>query len=170
MIQAMGDLASKFAHSKDQTHIRDLFLHFFRIPDNQYSYQNTWVYDQEGEILGSLNAYDGGKLEMLRAPFLNYLKATKRIIKPNAELETEPGEFYLDTVSVHPITQGKGIGRQLMVTAISEAKDRGYTKVALLVEPENLKAVKLYQSIGFTIHNKKIFFGNEFHHMIFNIS
>ncbi|RZK14294.1 MAG: GNAT family N-acetyltransferase, partial [Pedobacter sp.] len=77
IIQAMGSLASKFANSNDTKVILDLFIHFFQQQNNQYSYQNTLVFEEDDQILGALNAYDGGKLLELRENFLNYLKENR---------------------------------------------------------------------------------------------
>ncbi|WP_421944022.1 GNAT family N-acetyltransferase [Pedobacter sp.] len=169
IIQAMGELANKFSNTKGIAKTTALFEYFFKQPDNQYSYQNTLVYEEDGLILGSLNAYDGGKLLELRKNFLDYLKANNQLTNFNPEPETEDGEFYLDTISVNPEAQGKGIGKKLIDTGITWAKKLNHNKVGLLVEVNNEKALKLYQSKGFKIVKQKTFIGAEYHHMIYNI-
>ncbi|WP_051691718.1 hypothetical protein [Pedobacter borealis] len=62
IIQAMGKLAKKLTNVEDDEIINQIFKHFFQQENNQYSYENALVYEDEGKILGSLNAYDGGKL------------------------------------------------------------------------------------------------------------
>lgn len=169
IIQAMGELAYKFSNTKDVGKTTALFEYFFKQKDNQYSYENTLVYEKDRLILGSLNAYDGGKLLQLRKNFLDYLKTHNQLTNFNPEPETEADEFYLDTISVSPEAQGKGIGKKLIDAGIVWAKELKYNKVGLLVEINNEKALKLYQSKGFEIINQKIFVGAEYHHMVYKV-
>lgn len=169
IIQAMGTLAGKFANSNDPEVIYALFDHFFHQEENQYSYQNTLVFEEDGEVLGAINAYDGGKLLSLRKPFFRELKEKYRIANFNPEPETQAGEFYLDTISVHPKAQGKGIGKALIDAGINWAERSGHGKVGLLVDIENHKALKLYEKMGFMILNEKRFMGGLYHHMVYTI-
>jgi len=169
IIQAMGKLANKLTHVEDDKLINKIFTHFFPLQGNQYSYENTLVFEEEGKVLGSLNAYDGRKLIELRKPFLAYLKEHYNGSDLNQGTETEAGEFYLDSISVKPSAQGKGIGKQLIKTGIDWAKKLGHHTVGLLVEQNNENALKLYQKMGFVIQNEKEFMAGLYHHMIFKI-
>ncbi len=169
IIQAMGDLAAKFAHVDDPEAINSLFQHLFKLKENQYSFENTLVYVEDETILGSINAYDGAKLAALREPFLKYLNISNSSIL-SSEQETESGEFYIDTVSVKPEAQGKGIGKQLILQAIKWAKELNQRYVGLLVELNNPRALKLYQNLGFRIKNEKTFMGGEYYHMVLEIT
>ncbi|WP_410479115.1 GNAT family N-acetyltransferase [Pedobacter psychrodurus] len=131
--------------------------------------RDTLVFEEEGKVLGSLNTYDGAKLLELRKPFLAYVAAHYHASDLNQGTETEAGEFYLDSISVKPSAQGKGIGKQLIKAGIDWAKKLGHHTVGLLVEQNNENAVKLYQKMGFFIQNEKQFMGGLYHHMIFKI-
>ncbi|MFD2286633.1 GNAT family N-acetyltransferase [Pedobacter petrophilus] len=170
IIQAMGDLAPKFAHAEEPEVINNLFQHFFKLKDNQYSFENTLVYEENENILGSINAYDGAKLAVLREPFLAYLNINSSSDLNDSEQETESGEFYIDTVSVKPEAQGKGIGKLLILAVINRAKELNHHRAGLLVEVNNPGALKLYQNIGFRIKNEKTFMGGKYHHMLFVIN
>ncbi|SES21052.1 GNAT family N-acetyltransferase [Pedobacter rhizosphaerae] len=165
IVQAMGDLAYKFSNTRDHHKTLALFEHFFRLTDNQYSYQHTLVYKEGGEVLGSINGYDGSKLAVLRAPFLQYLKEHCGWINFDPEPETAAGEFYLDTISVAPIVQGKGIGKQLIEAGINRAAELGHKNVGLLVELNNPGALRLYQKMGFEIESEKTFINGLYYHM-----
>lgn len=167
IIQAMGDLAAKFANSDNPKVILDLFIFFFQQENNQYSYQNTLVYEENDQILGSLNAYDGAKLAELRRNFLSYLKENYKVTNFHPEAETQEGEFYFDTISVHPDAQGKGIGKALIKAGINWAKRLGQQQIGLLVEKENLKAKELYEKLGFKTKNNKAFMGGMYFHMVY---
>ncbi|TCD17634.1 GNAT family N-acetyltransferase [Pedobacter psychrodurus] len=167
IIQAMGTLANKLTNSDDVEVINEIFKHFFQQRGNQYSYENTLVFEDEGKVLGSINAYDGSKLPELRQPFLAYLAEHHQANNTNQGTETQSGEFYLDTISVNPKTQGKGIGKQLIKAGIDWAKQLGHHHIGLLVEQNNDRALKLYQNMGFAIQNEKEFMGGLYHHMVF---
>jgi ribosomal protein S18 acetylase RimI-like enzyme len=169
IIQAMGKLANKFTNVEDEELIDQLFKYFFQQHNNQYSYENTLVFEEEGKVLGSINAYDGGKLLELRKAFLNYVVEHYKASDVNQDTETEAGEFYLDSISVHPSAQGKGIGKQLIRAGIDWAKKLGHHTVGLLVEQNNENALRLYQKTGFVIQNEKQFLGGLYHHMVFKI-
>jgi ribosomal protein S18 acetylase RimI-like enzyme len=55
------------------------------------------------------------------------------------------------TVAVHPAAQGQGIGRQLFVRLLDEvARDHAdITRVELVTQESNVRALKLYESLGF---------------------
>ncbi|TCD08192.1 GNAT family N-acetyltransferase [Pedobacter frigidisoli] len=167
IIQAMGNLANKFSNTDDTIATLSLFKYFFSQTDNQYSYENTLVYEENSQILGSINAYDRGKLLELRKNFLDHLAHHNGLTNFNPENETQSGEFYLDTISVNPNAQGKGIGKQLIDAGINWAKELGHNKVGLLVEIDNEKALKLYQTKGFEIQKEKKFIGGLYYHMIY---
>ncbi|WP_316850719.1 GNAT family N-acetyltransferase [Pedobacter agri] len=167
IIQAMGDLAAKFANSYNPQVILGLFIYFFQQENNQYSYQNTLVFEENDQILGSLNAYDGAKLFELRENFLNYLKENNGLNNFHPEPETQEGEFYFDTISVHPDAQGKGIGKALIIAGIDWAKALGHQKIGLIVEKENPRAKELYENMGFIAQNSMVFLGGDYFHLTY---
>jgi len=169
IIQAMGKLANKLTHVAEEHVLKEIFTHFFQLEGNQYSYENTLVFEEEGKVLGSLNAYDGGKLLELRKPFLNFVAEHYHASDLNQGTETEDGEFYLDSISVNPSAQGKGIGKQLIKAGINWAKKLDQHTVGLLVEKNNPDALRLYEKMNFVIQNEKQFMGGLYHHMIFKI-
>jgi len=167
IIQAMGELANKFSNTTNAKKTLELFEYFFSQQNNQYSYENTLVFEENSQILGSLNAYDGGQLPELRKKFIDYISLHNDVKDFNPEVETQAGEFYLDTISVLPSAQGKGIGKQLIAAGIDWAEKTGHKTVGLLVEAENEKALSLYQSKGFVIQNNKEFLGGLYLHMTY---
>ncbi|GAA4199695.1 N-acetyltransferase [Pedobacter jeongneungensis] len=169
IIQAMGKLAHKLTNVDEEKVLIEIFTYFFQLKGNQYSYENTLVYEEEGKVLGSLNAYDGGKLPELRKPFLNYVAECYQTSNLNQGTETETGEFYLDSISVNPTAQGKGIGKQLIISGIDWAEKLGHHTVGLLVENNNPDAQRLYKKMNFVIQNEKQFMGGLYHHMVFKI-
>ena len=75
------------------------------------------------------------------------LSGSEDIAGALVQFPTQRGELFLHKIMVHPDCRGTGIGTQLMKAALALAK----APVLLTVDPSNAPAVKLYQSLGFTI-------------------
>ena len=64
------------------------------------------------------------------------------------------------TVGVIPSQRGKGIARQLMALITDWAKQQGSTAMMLEVKVDNLEAIGLYESLGYSKLNiRKDYFG-----------
>ncbi len=149
IVQAMEDLACTFANTKDPKKTYPLFEYFFQQPENQYSFENTMVYEDKGVIAGSIIAYDGGMLPKYREPFLQYIATNYSVTDLVIENETMKGELYIDTISVYPSHQGKGIGKKLLDAIQTKARAEGHKKIGLLVDLNNPSAKKLYSALGY---------------------
>lgn len=155
IVQAMEDLACVFANTKDPHLALPLFEYFFQQRANQYSFEHSLVFDQDGKIAGSVIAYDGGLLPQYRKPFLEYISTHYNVKDLVIENETMVGEIYIDTISVSTSHQGKGIGSKLLNAVITKSQSEGHQKLGLLVDLENPKAKKLYSALGFESVGKK---------------
>lgn len=60
----------------------------------------------------------------------------------------DPDHAYIDGLLVKPSYQGRGIGRAAMLKILEELK--GMQRIDLVTHPDNLRAMKLYESLGFT--------------------
>ncbi|MEC5152378.1 mycothiol synthase [Cryobacterium sp. GrIS_2_6] len=67
-------------------------------------------------------------------------------------LKIEPGaaEGEIYVVGVSPEWSGHGLGRRLMTAGLERLRQRGATRATLYVEGDNVPAVRLYRSLGFT--------------------
>ncbi|GAA3730140.1 mycothiol synthase [Salinactinospora qingdaonensis] len=71
--------------------------------------------------------------------------------------EGEPvGEVYV--VGVAPEWRGTGLGRTLTVTGVRYLAERGLPWVLLYVDEENRAAVRLYESLGFTLWDADVMY------------
>jgi ribosomal protein S18 acetylase RimI-like enzyme len=59
-------------------------------------------------------------------------------------------EAYLQELYVAPAHRGRGIGRALLETAIDLARDRGASSIDLGTSLDDVAAIGLYESAGFT--------------------
>ncbi len=169
MVAAMEDLALQFVASSNRTDALSLFERFCSQTQNQYSFENTLVYLIDDQVAGSITVYDGALIESLRQPFFDYIRANFHVQGFEMELESGAGELYIDTLSVNPAYQGKGIGKQLIVAALHWAKELGHQKVGLLVDQDNPNAKRLYESLGFVNVADKYLLGKRHEHLVFTL-
>ena len=172
ILEAIGeditlDLAGESLSAKD---VHDLFQRLAEREDTQYSYLNTRIVrDQEGEPIGACISYDGGDLRTLRRQFFNEANDTLGWGLTDEEIEawpeeTEPDEFYLDTLMVLPQFRGKGVARTLIADAKEKARKAG-KPLGLLCDFDNDRAHRLYESVGFRDVGERPFAGHIMHHM-----
>jgi ribosomal protein S18 acetylase RimI-like enzyme len=62
-----------------------------------------------------------------------------------------PGIPDLQSLRVHPIFQGQGIGTQLLEAGALVVKQRGFSQIGLSVNPDNLRAHHLYERCGYRV-------------------
>ena len=167
MMLAMGDLPYKFAASADRSIAFELLKQFVLMDGNQYSLGNTFVYELGKKVVGSINAYDGGAIEQLRKPFFDYIRNAYHDGFFDMDVESEAGEYYIDTLAVNPIYQGKGIGKDLIRYVIDHAKKSGFDTVGLLVS--NPDAKRLYAKLGFKKVGYRYLLGNTHEHLVYRV-
>ncbi|RUO18361.1 GNAT family N-acetyltransferase [Aliidiomarina haloalkalitolerans] len=63
----------------------------------------------------------------------------------------QPQQVWIMSLLVAQAGRGKGIGRKLMDELLAALSRHGYHEALLTVAPNNLAAVKLYQSLGFEV-------------------
>lgn len=164
ILLAMGDIVYQFIGRKDDKKAKEFMLYFAAGTNNQYSYENCWVAEDHGKIIAAVCIYDGGKINQLRSPILEYVKNEydNTLV---LEEETQEGEFYIDSLGVDPDQQGKGIGSKLLQFLIGEYVTRLQQTLGLLVDGENPNAKRLYLKLGFKVINQKNFAGKKMEHL-----
>ncbi|TWR27853.1 GNAT family N-acetyltransferase [Mucilaginibacter achroorhodeus] len=167
ILLAMGPLATKFANSDDLQVQTDLFSQFVTAKDNQYSYQNILVREENGNIAGMIMAYDGAKLQELRKPFLDHIKQENGFAG-EPEDETQTGEYYIDCLAVLPQWQGHSLGSKLIKAMCYKIKEEGHDTVGLLVSRPQAK--RLYERLGFKVINEIFLLGVQHQHMQLRLS
>ncbi len=62
------------------------------------------------------------------------------------------GEIYV--ISVHPDFRGRGLGRRMVTEGLDLIRRRGVASAVLFVDESNEAALRLYQSLGFTLERE----------------
>ncbi|MEJ1224023.1 GNAT family N-acetyltransferase [Sediminicola sp. 1XM1-17] len=167
LLMVLDNMVYKFIGEKDSGKAREFLNHFTKRENNQYSYQNCYIAENDHEIIGAINIYKGSDLWILRKPILEY---SQQHYNTNVfvEDETQAGEYYIDTLAVLNKAQGKGIGTQLLQHAIDTYVNHKKETLGLLVDENNPKAKKLYQNLGFESVGKKVLMGHHMEHLQIN--
>ena len=164
LLLAMEDIVYKFLAKKDYASAKNFLEYFIERENNQYSYQNCFVAEENGEIIGAVNVYNGSDIEALRNPIIEYVRAHYNP-KFDPEFETRAGEFYIDSLGVNPNHQGKGIGSKILQFLIAEYVHKNKQTLGLLVEEDNPLAKNLYLKLGFNIVGRKTLVGKKLDHL-----
>ncbi len=163
---AMQDIIFGFMGRKSVEDASKFMIELISGSDNQYSHKNCWVVEANYQVIAAACVYDGAKLQELRSPVVLKIKEMfNRDFVP--EDETQPGEYYIDSVGVDPKFQGQGIGTRVFEFIIDHYVISNNHTLGLLVEKENTLAKILYQKLGFKVVGKKTLIGKTMEHMQF---
>lgn len=133
--------------------------------DVLYSWCNTLIAESDGKPVGMLTAYDGRNYRAMRACTMSLVKQHLGIEFPGMEDEAVAGEYYLDSLAVLPECRGMGVGSALLRQGIARGQELGLS-VTLAVDPCNVRAKLLYQSLGFRPCGTLFIFGHDYEKMI----
>ena len=161
---AIHNIANTLTGKDEKDKILQTLNLYISMDINRLSYNNIWTYEIENEIAGLILAYDSNRVKELDGAILEYLK--KNIFLEAFDKECFENEFYIDTVSVFEEFQGRGIAKELFAFIENKAREEGFEKVSLLVDFENLEALKLYEKIGFEKNCVLEVSKHNYHHMI----
>ena len=134
--------------------------------DTLYSWKNTRLaVTRDNRPVAALVAYPGEGYMDCRKRTFALLGSLIAFYAEKMEPETRDGEYYLDSISVHPHWRGKGIARVMMAEAAREAARMGRPAI-LACAPDNTGAKKLYESIGFHEEGHMFIFGEDYLRMV----
>ncbi len=129
--------------------VRTLFSSLAEREDSQYSYRNTLVaVDDDGDAIGAIIGYDGAGLHDMREHFFTSARRILDLDMSAVEDECDSDEFYIDTLAVLPQHRNKGVATRLLDAMVGRARLCG-KPAGLLVEKNNHRARRLYESVGF---------------------
>lgn len=137
--------------------------------DTLYTYRNTRIAEIDGIPVGALLSYPGEIFKDLRdKTFRQYWPA---FFEEHAgdDLETGPGEYYLDSLAVVPDCRGRGIGRALIADGIRKGTDLGYGKISLIADSDMPHLMRLYESLGFREDGYRHAYGVDFLRMVYTV-
>ena len=165
ILDAIHNIANTLTGEDKKSKILETLDKYITMEINRLSYKNIWIYEKENEIAGLIIAYNSNDIKILDTPIINHL-ATKNIKIDSFDKECFESEFYIDTVSVFKEFQRQGIAKELFCFIEKKARELEFEKVSLLVDFNNLKALALYEKLGFKKNSVLNVSNHNYHHMI----
>lgn len=108
--------------------------------DTLFSYENCTVVEVDGYVVGMLVAFpmhtDPSDIE------------EDPVLAAYSELE-EDNSYYICGMGLFSDHRGQGIGTELLALAEEHGRDKGFSKLSLLVFEQNTGARKLYERTGY---------------------
>ncbi len=136
--------------------------------DTLYSWRNTVVACEDGTVVGSLTSYDGAEYLTMRELTFGLAREKFGWEPPLMDDETRAGEWYLDSLAVHPAYRGKGLAQLLVSQVFEVAETLGFTKISLIALASADRLVAFYESLGFRPECHLNCFGHDYLRMVFN--
>ena len=137
--------------------------------DTLYTYKRTRLAEVDGKPAGALLSYPGELYKDLREKTFRALWSGFFSQFESYDMETDPGEYYLDSLAVHPDFRRMGIGRALLEDGIKIGLSKGFKQIALVADAEMPHLIKIYQSIGFAPADHRSVFGTDFLRMLYTV-
>lgn len=146
--------------------VRDALVKVCAKEDTLYSWKNTCIAVYCGKVAGALVSYDGAIYKETASRTFSLMARLLNTEEARPGEETRPGEYYLDSLAVHPEYRGHSIGSILMRNALDEAEALGYNRVTLIVDKHKPYLHSLYCSLGFADEAEVTFFGEPYIRMV----
>jgi diamine N-acetyltransferase len=71
-------------------------------------------------------------------------------------LDADDNIYYINRFMIDENYQGKGYGRKALSLLIEKLKNNGVKRLEIIHKPDNYSAIKLYESLGFTLTENKV--------------
>ncbi len=161
MIEAIGMPIMENGEAPDE-----MLTGICRRTDTLYSWQNAVIAKVDGEPAGALISYEGrGYHEVKLRTFGLVPKDLLTFDIDKMDDETGDGEYYLDSLAVHPQHRGHGIASLLLRYGVEKAREKHLLPI-LACDPDNANALQLYKNIGFRQEGTLFIFGHEYLRMV----
>ena len=149
-----------------QKEIYERLIESERRTDTIDTYIHTRVAEVDGVVVGSLLSYPGDIYRELRHK--TFIELWPELAEEEAtyDQETDPGEYFLDTLAVLPAYRRRGIGSALLQDGIAKGISLGYKQIALVADAEMPHLIGLYTSLGFIPADHRHAYGADFQRMI----
>ena len=128
---------------------------------HRFSFEFTEIVCQGEAVVGMFIAYPGKELTKLGWRLARYLLSQYnfagklKVILRGLPLvfiqEATVDEYLLSNLAVKKGQRGMGIGAQVLLVVEEQARQAGYTKLALMVDIDNRDARRFYEQHGFSV-------------------
>lgn len=140
----------------------EMLLNFKKASNENYSFYV--ILDDYRKIMGMVKISKGEthnliqdslflfkNLRFSEASKLSYISFLDRLVLS----KVNNNDLYIGEIAINPENRGQGLGKLVINKIIKYAKNEGYKRVVLDADFRNLGALKLYESLGFSVFNQK---------------
>lgn len=168
LYDAIHDIAYTLTGASTKPEVLEGLQYWFVQQGNRISYENTYVKEIEGKVVGLVVFYHGRTAGKLDHPIADRLRRLFDNPTITIDKEADEDEWYIDTLSVSPDYQQRGIGTELIQAVESYVKrnDEEDGKVALNVDQTNEKAHRLYTKLGYAADKEIMINDHPYWHMV----
>lgn len=134
--------------------------------DTLYSYRNAIIAESGGRPVGCIISYPGDIYAGARAKTDAVVSnLTGDPIDTCSDMETCPGEYYLDLMAIIPAFRGHDLGHTLMKAQMERGRRMGYQNISLIVSPSFPELREYYCRLGFRKTGELIILGEKYEKM-----
>ena len=149
----------------DERHIEHL-ADISRRDDTLYSWRNSTIALYDGVPAGLMVAYDGARYRQMRDITFPMIRIYVGDDYSQMDDEACAGEYYLDSLSVLPEFQRRGIASALIKEMFRQRNEAGIPLATIAVDPENDTAYRLYLRNGFHPDGKVTVFNTTYDRLV----
>ncbi|ASM34804.1 GNAT family N-acetyltransferase [Campylobacter sp. RM12327] len=164
---ALENISSVLTGEENKEKAKSVLREFFVSKQNLYSFENVFVYEINGLVVGAMCVYDSNLRDKLLEPIISRLK----MINKNHKIDKEcfENEYYIDTIAVNEKFRKRGIATKMFEHAFLEAKKLDIKKCSLVVDILKPKTKSFYESLGFYQNCVVDIAGGRYFHMLKDI-
>ncbi|WP_409198374.1 GNAT family N-acetyltransferase [Methanobrevibacter acididurans] len=132
--------------------------------DNNENYSFYVILDDHRQIIGMVKISKGETHHLIQDSLflfknLRFSEASKlsyiSLLDSLVLSKVNNNDLYIGEIAINPKNRGQGLGKLVINKIIKYAKNKGYKRVVLDADFRNLGALKLYESLGFSVFNQK---------------
>ena len=160
MVDSGGDFFEYLFGEGYEFILRDLYS----AGNNVFGYENVEFLVHNGEVIGMHLSMDYRNRKRLVLPTLKslirimglsrFVSRLHRFVLSGIKDRIREGDYYLSNIAVKREYRGKGFGKIIMKRIIELAREKNCSRVVLLVEEENSKAINFYRKLSFERSNR----------------
>lgn len=158
LIHQSGPAAFEYIfHRSHGPSVKEYLCEQFQSEKTMFSHHHHLIWEEDGKAIGTIGLFTKKLHDQLffqnaGSIFKHYgirsivkgLKFERYLVKPPRK-----HKYYIGHIAVAKEHRGKGIARKLIVNAETQAKQQGFSTLALDVASQNYNALGLYELLGF---------------------
>lgn len=170
LMQILHDMEIPEVQAVGEAKVQELLIDSFAASDYRYGYPQMLVSvdDASQKVVGICVGYPAAKEATIDDGLAPYLAKhdLPADFKMFSDVESQPGEWYLDSLAVDPAYQGHGVGGQLLDYLNDYLKAKGETVISLNVDLGNPKAKRVYSHHGFVKEGEIMIGAHRYEHLV----